>query len=299
MDMSQVLQGKPMDPGAVITAGGVNFTLFSRTAARVVLNLFDSPGAKAPCDSLELDPHVNKTGDMWHVFIAGLKAGALYLYQIDGPDSPQEGQYFDFNKYIVDPCAKAFTAGSIFRSYERMNGSLLFDQKKGRLSDLSGFPKCIVVDDGDFDWQGDKPLNRPLSETVIYETHLKGYTRSPSSGVAHPGTYKGFVEKIPYLKYLGVTAVEFMPVFEFDEFENTNVDPRTGERLVNYWGYSTVGFLRRKRRMPPILLRAARSVNSRRWCANFTKPGSKSYWTLCTTTLRKETNRAERSASGA
>jgi isoamylase len=242
MDVSQVLQGKPMDPGAVIAAGGVNFTLFSRNATRVVLNLFDSPKAKAPQYSIELDPKKNRTGDMWHIFVKGLKAGALYLYQIDGPDNAAEGYRFDFNKYILDPCARAFSSGSLFRSYNRQRASGLSGIINGKLSDLSDFQKCVVVDDDDFDWEGDKPLNRPLSETVIYEVHLNGYTKSPTSGVAYPGTYKGFIEKIPYLKYLGITAVEFMPVFEFDEFENTNSNPRTGGRLVNYWGYSTIGF---------------------------------------------------------
>ncbi len=242
MDVSQVLQGKPMEPGAVISAGGVNFSLFSRNAVRVVLNFFDSPSAKAPSDSIELDPQKNRTGDMWHVYVKGLKAGALYLYQIDGPYNPPEGHRFNFNKYILDPCAKAFTCGSLFRSYRRQRAAGLSGIENGKLSDLSDFPKCVVVDDDDFDWQNDRPLKRPLNETVIYEAHLKGYTVSPTSGVAEPGTYKGFIEKIPYLKYLGITAVEFMPVFEFDEFENENSNPRTGEQLVNFWGYSTVGF---------------------------------------------------------
>lgn len=99
-----------------------------------------------------------------------------------------------------------------------------------------------MVDDSDFDWQGDKPLNYPMSESVIYETHLKGYTASLTSEVSAPGTYKGFIEKIPYLKNLGITTVELLPVFEFDEHENGNINPKTGEQLSNYWGYSTIGF---------------------------------------------------------
>lgn len=112
----------------------------------------------------------------------------------------------------------------------------------GELTDLSDFPKCIVIDDKAFDWEGDKPLNLPMYKSVIYETHLKGFTASPSSDVDNPGTYKGFAQKVDYLKKLGITAVELLPIFEFDENENANINPRTGEHLVNYWGYSTIGF---------------------------------------------------------
>jgi isoamylase len=242
MDVSQILSGKPMEPGAVTADGGVYFTLFSRSATRVVLHLFDSSSAKSPSSSIELDPQENKTGDMWHVFVKGLKAGTLYLYQVDGPQNPAEGYRYDFNKYLFDPCAKAFTTGSLFRLYDKLKSRSLSAGEDDKLSDLSDYPKCVVVDDSDFDWQGDRPINRPLNETIIYETHLKGYTKSPTSGVADCGTYKAFIGKIPYLKYLGITAVEFMPVFEFDENENNNINPRTGEKLVNYWGYSTIGF---------------------------------------------------------
>ncbi|MBQ9495231.1 MAG: glycogen debranching protein GlgX [Treponema sp.] len=242
MDISRVLPGKPGAYGATILPDGINFALFSKNAERVILNLFDAPNAKQPCDIIELDPCVNKTGDVWHVFIKNAKAGTLYLYQIDGPYNPPAGHRFNINKYLVDPYAKAFTDGSIFRSYGKQRAAGLAGIENGKLSDLSDFPKCVVVDEDDFDWQGDKPLNRPLSETIIYEAHVKGFTRSHTSGVSCPGTYRGFIEKIPYLQYLGVTAVELMPMFEFDEFENERVNPRTGEKLTNYWGYSTIGF---------------------------------------------------------
>jgi isoamylase len=242
MDSSRVQPGKPLEQGAVLTDGGVNFTLFSRNATRIVLDLFDSPSAKKPSDIIELDPRRNRTGDLWHVFVKGLSAGALYLYQADGPYDPPHGHRFNFNKYLLDPYAKAFTEGSLFRSYRRQRETGRAGIENGRLSDLSDFQKCVVVDDNDFDWQNDRPINRPLDETVIYEAHLRGYTKSPSSGVSAPGTFRGFIEKIPYLKFLGITAVEFLPIFEFDEDENMNVNPRTGAQLVNYWGYSTVGF---------------------------------------------------------
>ena len=242
MNSLQFLEGSPRNLGAVTCGDGVNFAVFSKNAERVVLDLFDTPQDKQPSFSFEFDPVKNRTGSIWHVFVKGLSAGALYLYRVDGPYNPPQGHRFNFNKFLFDPYAKSFTSGSVFRSYNKQRALGLAGVENGRLSDLSDFPKCVVVDDSDFDWQGDKPLNYPLYKSVIYETHLKGYTASPTSGVQNPGTYKGFIEKIPYLKNLGITAVEFMPIFEFDEDENNNINPKTGEKLSNYWGYSSVGF---------------------------------------------------------
>ena len=242
MNSLQFLEGSPRNLGAVTCGDGVNFAVFSKNAERVVLDLFDTPQDKQPSFSFEFDPVKNRTGSIWHVFVKGLSAGALYLYRVDGPYNPPQGHRFNFNKFLFDPYAKSFTSGSVFRSYNKQRALGLAGVENGRLSDLSDFPKCVVVDDSDFDWQGDKPLNYPLYKSVIYETHLKGYTASPTSGVRNPGTYKGFIEKIPYLKNLGITAVEFMPIFEFDEDENNNINPKTGEKLSNYWGYSSVGF---------------------------------------------------------
>lgn len=242
MNIGQISEGRPENLGATPTGNGVNFAVYSKNADRVVLDLFDSPDSKVPSFSVELDPVKNRTGAVWHVFIEGLSAGSLYLYRVDGPYNPPEGHRFNFNKYLFDPYAKAFTPGSVFKSYNKQRDLGLAGVENGKLSDLSGFPKCVVVDDIKFDWQGDKPLNYPLSEAIIYEAHLKGYTASETSGVSFPGTYKGFIEKIPYLKELGVTSVELMPVFEFDENENRAENPKTGETLSNYWGYSTIGF---------------------------------------------------------
>ena len=242
MNSLQFLEGSPRNLGAVTCGDGVNFAVFSKNAERVVLDLFDTPQDKQPSFSFEFDPVKNRTGSIWHVFVKGLSAGALYLYRVDGPYNPPQGHRFNFNKFLFDPYAKSFTSGSVFRSYNKQRALGLAGVENGRLSDLSDFPKCVVVDDSDFDWQGDKPLNYPLYKSVIYETHLKGYTASSTSGVQNPGTYKGFIEKIPYLKNLGITAVEFMPIFEFDEDENNNINPKTGEKLSNYWGYSSVGF---------------------------------------------------------
>ena len=242
MNVSQISEGRPEILGATPSGNGVNFAVYSKNAEKVVLDLFDAPDAKQPSFSIEFDPVKNRTGSIWHIFVEGLSAGALYLFRVDGPYNPPLGHRFNFNKYLFDPYAKAFTQGSVFQSYNRQRELGLAGVENGKLSDLSNFPKCVVVDDSDFDWQGDKPLNYPMSETVVYEAHLKGFTASQTSGVSAPGTYKGFVEKIPYLKELGVTSVELMPVFEFDEHETGTINPKTGEVLSNYWGYSTIGF---------------------------------------------------------
>ena len=242
MNTLEVLDGSPKKLGAYPTEEGVNFAVYSKTAERVVLDLFDTPDSKQPTVSIELNPAVNKTGSVWHILVKGLKAGALYLYRVDGPYNPPEGHRFNFNKFLLDPYAKAFTPGSIFKSYNLQRERGLAGIENGKLSDLSNFPKCVVVDDNDFDWQGDKPLNIPLDKSIIYETHIKGFTASETSAVKNPGTYKGFIQKIPYLKELGITAVEFLPTFEFDENENGNINPKTGEKLSNFWGYSTIGF---------------------------------------------------------
>ena len=236
--------GNPYSLGSTITAEGVNFAIYSRDATRVTLFLFDAADAKNASVSFDLDSEKNRTGDIWHIEICGLKAGALYLYKVDGPYDPPKGLRFNYHKYLFDPYAKAFSSGSVFRSYNKLHKIGFNANEGGELFDLSDFPKCVVVDDKDFDWEGDKPLNYPLDKTVIYETHLQGFTASKTSNTAPEiaGTYKGFTSKIDYLKELGITSVELLPVFEFDENENGNSNPRTGESLVNYWGYSTIGF---------------------------------------------------------
>ncbi|MCQ2586834.1 MAG: glycogen debranching protein GlgX [Treponema sp.] len=239
----KIQNGKPMAMGAVITENGVNFSIYSRDAEKVWLCLFDDISSEKPSSVIELNPLFNKTGDIWHVFVCGAGEGTLYLYKIDGAYLPTEGLRFNSNKYIFDPYAKAFTSGSLFRSYNKLHQQGFKANSGGELLDLSDFPKCVVVSD-DFDWEGDRAINYPSDKTVIYETHLKGFTASKTSGVEKEiaGTYKGFTKKIDYLKKLGITSVELLPVFEFDENENGNFNPKTGEHLVNYWGYSTIGF---------------------------------------------------------
>ena len=236
--------GKALPLGASLTDRGVNFSLFSRNATTVTLLLFENTRPDSPCQELKLEKGLHKTGDMWHCHIPGLGTGALYLYRVDGPYMPERGFRFNYHKAILDPYAKALTDLSGWDVKACMGfdpedpaGDLSFSYQ----NNLFTQPRCIVVDD-EFDWQDDTPLNYPLRFSVLYETHVKGLTKSPGSAAAHPGTYLGVVEKIPYLKELGVTSLEFLPIQEFNEREITRINPRTGKPLVNYWGYSTVAF---------------------------------------------------------
>ncbi len=231
MDLIHTSAGRPLETGTMVTAKGVYFSVYSRNATAIFLELFSTPDAEKPAHTIELTSEKNRTGDMWHVFVEGLKPGALYLYRADGPNDISKGFRFNKNQYLFDPFAKAFTDGSVFRYL-----------KPGRQWDLSKAPKCVVVDDDDYDWGDDHPLRIPLERSIIYEMHVKGFTASPTSNVCEPGTYKGVTEKIPYLQSLGISAVELLPIMEFDEYENMNINPRTGSPLKNYWGYSTIGF---------------------------------------------------------
>ncbi|MDR3200706.1 MAG: glycogen debranching protein GlgX [Spirochaetales bacterium] len=237
-------EGRPLPLGASIHERGIQFAVFSRNATAVSLLLFDKPQDKEPSQEIVLDPVYNRSGDIWHIVVQGLAPGALYLYRVDGPYNPDRGHRFNRNKVLLDPYAKALT-GSFRWKLNRAVGwdlsSPLRDLSFNTDFDPSGIPKCIVIA-GDFDWQGDRPLNYPLRRSVIYETHVQGFTQSKSSGVKHPGTYLGVVEKIPYLKELGITSLELLPLMEFDEFEFDRSNPLSGETLQNYWGYSTIAF---------------------------------------------------------
>ncbi|MDR0722802.1 MAG: glycogen debranching protein GlgX [Treponema sp.] len=236
--------GKALPVGASVTGRGVNFSVFSRHADSVTLVLFASPEPDSACKQWKLDGKINRTGDMWHCHILGLTAGALYLYSVDGPYIPEKGFRFNAHKSLLDPYAKALTdlRGWDLRSCMGYNPEdPLKDLSFSPYDEPYTQPRCIVIDDT-FDWQGDRPLNYPLRYSVLYETHVRGLTKHPNSGVAHPGTYRGVIEKIPFFKELGITSLEFLPMQEFNEQEQTRINPRTGERLVNYWGYSTVAF---------------------------------------------------------
>jgi glycogen operon protein len=236
--------GKPVPLGATVTETGVNFSLFSRHASSVILVVFESSDPKSAYEEIRLDRQKNRTGDVWHCHIRNLKAGAFYLYRADGPYNPERGFRFNYNKALIDPYAKALTgiSGWDLRTGLGYNpGDPAQDLSFSYLDDLRIKPKCVVVDDA-FDWQGDTALNYPLRFSVLYETHVRGLTVHPNSGVQHPGTYRGVIEKIPFFKELGITSLEFLPIQEFNERELTRTNPRTGTPLINYWGYSTVAF---------------------------------------------------------
>ena len=236
--------GKALPLGASLVNDGVNFAIFSRHATSVTLIIFESPEKNSPWVEIPLDKREHKTGNIWHCFIRGLKAGTCYLYRADGPYFPEKGQRFNPHKTLLDPYAKALTDISNW-DYGKCAG---YDHEKPGKDltysyddDITHQARGIVIDDN-FDWQGDTPLNYPLRFSVIYEAHVKGITAHPNSGVEHPGTYRGIIEKIPYFKDLGITSIEFLPVQEFNENEIIRHNPRTGEKLTNYWGYSTAAF---------------------------------------------------------
>ncbi len=222
-------KGRPHPLGPTITADGVNFSLFSRNATGVELLLFASHDAPEPFQTIRLSPRVNKTFHFWHVFVRGLRPGVHYAYRVAGPWNPAAGHRFNRNKVLIDP-------------YARGNTDTLWDRAAacGPEDNVRSAMRSVVIDTSGYDWEGDRPLHRPMNETVIYEMHVRGFTRADSSGVQHPGTFAAIVEKIPYLKELGVTAVELMPIFDFDVKQTLReVD---GVALRNYWGYSTVSF---------------------------------------------------------
>ena len=252
--------GKALPLGATVTSKGVNFSLFSRHADEVTLVLFKNTGKDSPFTEIKLDSKKNKSGDVWHCHINDLAEGACYLYRVNGPYIPERGLRFNNNKGLIDPYAKALSPLNDWNikaclGYDPKDPAL--DLSFSKIDALLNQPRCIVINDN-FDWQGDLPLNYPLRFSMLYETHVKGLTAHPDSGVEHKGTYLGVIEKIPFLKELGITSLEFLPLQEFNENEYPRRNPKTGEMLANYWGYSTVAFLRQRDRMLPIPVPARR-----------------------------------------
>jgi isoamylase len=213
--------------GPTLTASGVNFSIFSAHATHVEIVFFDHADAKQPAKVIKLDPTINRTSHYWHIFVPGIVAGQLYGYRVDGSDKASSGNRFDFDKVLIDPYGKSVSVG---HNYNREAASHPGDNAATSM-------KSVVADLSAFDWEGDRPLKHSFRATVIYEMHVAGFTRHPNSGVAKDkrGTYLGLLEKIPYLKYLGITAVELLPVFQFDP-----QDAAPG--LENYWGYGPVSF---------------------------------------------------------
>ncbi|MDD5435669.1 MAG: alpha-amylase family glycosyl hydrolase, partial [Nitrospira sp.] len=225
--------------GATPHKGGINFAIYSQHASEVFLLLFDNPDSE-PTDVIKLE---NRTKYIWHTFVHRLKPGQLYAYKVRGEYNPRYGLRFNENKLLIDPYSKALTGklsnkDNLLLAYNPDSSSrdLTRDLTMDERDNTSIVPKSIVVDDS-FDWRGDVRHEIPFEKMIIYEVHLKGFTAHSSSGVKYPGTYMGFIEKIPYLQELGINTVEFLPLQEFyiDDF-------LTNKGLTNYWGYNTIGF---------------------------------------------------------
>ena len=213
--------------GATVVPGGVNFSVFSREAAAVDLLLFDREDDPLPARVIPFDRLVNRTYHYWHIFVPGLRQGQLYGYRVHGSFDPASGMRFDPAKVLLDPYGRGVV---VPKNYSRQAARFEGDNTATAM-------KSVVVDVHAYDWEGDTPLHRPSSRTIIYEMHVRGFTRHPGSGIADKlrGTYAGLIEKIPYLQQLGITAIELLPVFQFDP-----QDAPPG--LVNYWGYAPVSF---------------------------------------------------------
>ena len=213
--------------GATVVRGGVNFSLYSREATGVELLFFNQPDDRRAARVIVLDPASNRTYHYWHVFVPGIQPGQIYGYRAQGPFDPTNGMRFDSSKVLLDPYGRGVV---VPKSYDRVAASQEGDNTATAM-------KSVVVDPSAYDWEGDAPLKHPSAQTIVYEMHVRGFTRHPSSGVAEKkrGTYAGLIEKIPYLQELGITAVELLPVFQFDA-----QDSPPGK--TNYWGYAPVSF---------------------------------------------------------
>jgi glycogen operon protein len=219
--------GQTFPIGATVRQGGVNFSIYSKNSTAMELLLFDDANDALPTHVIHLEPGWHRTFHYWHVYVPGLRAGQVYAYRAHGPYAPRWGYRFDRHKVLLDPYGRCVAVPG---AYDRQAAIRPGDNTAQAL-------KSVVVDTSSYGWEGDRPLHTPFERTVIYEMHVGGFTRHPSSGVApeRRGTYAGLIEKIPYLLDLGVTAVELMPVFQFD---GQDAPPR----LTNYWGYTPVSF---------------------------------------------------------
>ncbi len=224
--------GRPYPLGATPDAAGVNFSLYAERATAIELLLFDRCTDRVPTATILLDPDIHRTFHFWHVYVRGLRPCSHYAYRVDGPsDLRGHGDRYNRNKVLADPYARGVTT----ELWER-------GAARGPDDNLATALRCAVIDVHDYDWEGDRPLNRPMHETIIYEMHVGGFTRSPAAQVAYPGTFHAVIEKLPYLQSLGITAVELLPICQFDATETADVGPHDGRPPPNYWGYSPIGF---------------------------------------------------------
>ncbi|MCI0382053.1 MAG: glycogen debranching protein GlgX [Chlamydiae bacterium] len=217
-------KGFPTPLGHSFKENGANFAIFSKHAKSVTLSLF-LPKSNRPFAEIPLDSKIHKTGSIWHIFIENISNEFEYGYRIDGPHVSKKGLIFNPDQILIDPYAKSLNSSNIWGDIK--NWKHLRNQ---------------AIREKAFDWENDSPPQIPLCDLLIYEMHVRGFTKHPSSQVSHSGTFLGVVEKIPYLKSLGINAIELLPIQEFNEIENLHKNPKTHKRLYNYWGYSTVNF---------------------------------------------------------
>jgi isoamylase len=220
-------RGRPLPLGANPTPDGANFALYCKHGTSVSLVILPPQGGSRPIAEIPLDSRKNRTGDHWHVRVFDLPDEFCYGWRVDGPKGPRHR--YDPTRILIDPAATILSNGAVWAATCETD-----PERTGRRS--------LFARTAAYDWGDDAPPLTPIEDSVIYELHVRGFTCDPSSGVAHPGTFAGLVEKIPYLKWLGITAVELLPVHEFDECDCPFVDPETGEKLTNFWGYNSVAF---------------------------------------------------------
>jgi len=234
----EVRAGTPFPWGAQARGAGVNFSLFCRYATGMRLEFFAEPGAAEPSWAYDLDPARHRTGDGWHLWVGGVEDRQLYGYRATGPFAPERGFWFNPHRLLLDPCAYAVAAPM---GWEFAPACQQLAATPVVHDDAGTMPKSVYCRE-QFDWGDDRPPRHAAADTVIYETHVRGCTMHPSAGVTKPGTYAGLTEKIPYFQSLGITALELMPVQEFNAADLTRVNPLDGRRLRNYWGYNPVAF---------------------------------------------------------
>ena len=221
----KVRPGLFLTNGAQIVPGGVNFSVYSSGAKSCELVLYNSH-EKEPFAVIPY-PQSYRIGSVFSMIVFDLDYEDLeYGFRVDGEYDFHRGLAFDKTKCLLDPYAKIISGRDVWGEEPDWNNKFQYRSK-------------VALDD--FDWEGDMPLKTPHNELIIYEAHVRGFTQDESSNVKFKGTYAGLREKIPYLKELGINAIELLPIFEFDEFEGAR-DDGNGGKLMNYWGYSTVGF---------------------------------------------------------
>jgi isoamylase len=209
----ELFPGAPHPLGFSIQGDKVNFALFSSHAAQVILALFNGIETR--------EVPMQKTLNIWHIALKGLPQGTEYALRAEGPHEPKEGLLYQGNRYLADPYAK-------------------IPATRAKWGEGMGSVRSRCIEPAPFDWQKVPAPQIPKEDLIIYEMHTRGFTQHPSSHVSHPGTFLGIIEKIPYLKKLGVNAIELMPIFEFDEMHHL--------KKINYWGYSPLFFFAPMRR---------------------------------------------------